>query len=83
MAPTIEDGYVLVVDSSQIDKEKLNGKIVIAWSKDSGLAVSRFRRYDHTETLQSDNPQYESVTLGKRNNWKIIAKVLWWIGQAP
>jgi SOS-response transcriptional repressor LexA len=84
MVPIICDGYIVAVDSSQTDRTELDGKIVIAWKKDKGLTVSRFRRYDHTETLQSENPQYESITLGHKNDkWKIVAKVLWWIGRAP
>jgi SOS-response transcriptional repressor LexA len=84
MTPTIGDGYIVAVDSSQTDRSKLDGKIVIAWKKDKGLTVSRFRRYDHTETLQPENPRYESITLGHQNDkWKIVAKVLWWIGKAP
>ena len=68
MAPTICDGYIVAVDSSRTDRSKLDGKIVIAWKKDKGLTVSRFRRYDHTETLQAENPQYESITLGHKND---------------
>jgi SOS-response transcriptional repressor LexA len=84
MAPTICDGYIVAVDSSQTDRTKLDGKIVIAWNKKRGLSVSRFKRYDHTETLQPENPQYESTTLGKKDDkWKIVATVLWWIGKAP
>lgn len=84
MTPTICDGYIVAVDSSQTDRSKLDGKIVIAWKKDKGLTVSRFRRYDHTETLQPENPHYESITLGHKNDkWKVVAKVLWWIGKAP
>lgn len=83
MAPTIHDGYILAVDSSQIDKRKLDGKIVIARNNESGLTVSRFRRYDQTEVLQPDDPQYAAVTLGRKNEWTILAKVLWWIGNAP
>jgi SOS-response transcriptional repressor LexA len=83
MNPLIYDNYILVVDSSQTSRSKLDGKIVIAWHKDVGLTVSRFRRYDHTEVLHSENREYGSVTLDRKNNWKIIAKVLWWIGRAP
>ena len=83
MAPTVGDGWVVAVDSSQIDRSKLDAKIVIAWNKDIGLTVSRFRRYDHTELLQPDNQQYETITFNKQNNWKVVAKVLWWIGKAP
>ena len=83
MNPLIYDNYILVVDSSQVDRANLDGKIVIAWNKDVGLTVSRFRRYDHTEVLHPENREYGSITLDRKNNWKIIAKVLWWIGRAP
>jgi SOS-response transcriptional repressor LexA len=83
MVPTIGDDYIVAVDTSQLDRDKLDGKIVIAWNKDKGLTVSRFRRFDHTELLQPDNPQYETITLNKSNNFRVVAKVLWWIGKAP
>ena len=83
MIPLIHDGCVIAVDATQMDRTQLDGKIVVAWNKDSGLTVSRFRRYDRTEVLQPDNQEYESITLNNKNHWKILAKVLWWIGQAP
>jgi SOS-response transcriptional repressor LexA len=83
MAPLIYDGYILAVDSSQNDRVKLDGKIVIAWHKDMGLTVSRLKRFDHTEILQPENGGYESIVLDKKHSWKVLAKVLWWIGKAP
>ena len=81
MSPAIGDDYIVAVDSAQIDPGQLDGKIVVAWHKDKGLTVSRFRCYDHTEVLHAENPKYESVTLDSQNKWKILAKVLWWIGK--
>jgi SOS-response transcriptional repressor LexA len=83
MTPLIPDGCIVAVDSSQNDHMTLDGKIVVAWHKDKGLTVSRFRRYDHTEILQPENDGYESITLSAKNRWKILARVLWWIGKAP
>ncbi len=83
MNPVIYSDYILVVDSSQTDRSSLDGKIVIAWHKDVGLTVSRFRRYDHTEVLHPENRDYGSITMDRNNNWRIIAKVLWWIAKAP
>jgi SOS-response transcriptional repressor LexA len=83
MNPLIYNDYILVVDSSQTNRGKLDGKVVIAWHRDFGLMVSRFRRYDHTEVLHPENQEYGSITLDRKSNWKIIAKVLWWIGRAP
>ncbi len=83
MIPVIPDGCIVAVDSSQTDHMKLDGKIVVAWHKDQGLTVSRFKRYDHTEILEPENHSYESITLSAKHRWKILAKVLWWIGKAP
>jgi SOS-response transcriptional repressor LexA len=83
MKPLISDGYILAVDSSQTDPTELNDKVVIAWHKDTGLMVSRLQRYDHTEVLQPENKEYESIVLNSKHDWKILAKVLWWIGKAP
>jgi SOS-response transcriptional repressor LexA len=83
MEPLICDGFVLAVDSSQKDPSELNGRVVIAWNKDMGFIVSRLNRYDRTEVLQPDNGKYESIVMGAKQKWKIFAKVLWWIGNAP
>jgi SOS-response transcriptional repressor LexA/DNA-binding transcriptional regulator YiaG len=83
MSPLIHDGYIVAVDSGQTDVADLNGKIVIAWHRDKGLTVSRLRQFDHTVVLQSENISYESITLSGKQKWKIVAKVLWWIGKAP
>ena len=83
MAPLINDGYFVAVDSSQIGLSDLDGRIVIAWHKDVGLTISRFRRYDHTEVLVSENPEYGSITISATQPWKIVATVLWWLGKAP
>jgi SOS-response transcriptional repressor LexA len=83
MSPLIHDGYILAVDSAQTEINELNGKIVIAWHRDRGLTVSRLNRFDHTIVLQSENSNYESITLSGNQKWKIVAKVLWWIGKSP
>ncbi len=82
MSPLIHDGYILAVDSAQTEINELNGKIVIAWHRDRGLTVSRLNRFDHTVVLQSENTNYESITLSGKQKWKIVAKVLWWIGKS-
>lgn len=83
MSPLIFDGYILAVDSSQTDHSELNGKIVIAWNKDMGLTVSRLQRYEDTEVLHPENRDYESIVIDNNHRWKILARVLWWIGKAP
>jgi SOS-response transcriptional repressor LexA len=83
MSPLITDGSILAVDTSQRDQVTLDGKIIIAWHKQMGLTVSRLKKYGSAEVLQPENGDYESVVLNGKQKWKILARVLWWIGKAP
>jgi phage repressor protein C with HTH and peptisase S24 domain len=80
MAPFLNDNDIVVVDSSQTKHTDLSGKIVVSWHKEKGLSVSRFRKIDHVELLESDNREYQSITLSNRE-WRIVGKVLWVIRQ--
>ena len=82
MAPSIQDDYIIAVDASQVERSKLYGKIVIAWNKDEGLIVSRLQRFDGTELLMPDSRDYTPVSLSGDHSWRILGKVLWWIGLA-
>jgi phage repressor protein C with HTH and peptisase S24 domain len=83
MEPLIHDGDIAAVDSSQTDRAQLDGKVVIVTSEEKGLCVSRLRRYPKFDVLESENRDYQSVVLGKRSGWRIVARVLWWISSAP
>jgi phage repressor protein C with HTH and peptisase S24 domain len=79
MMPLIHDGYIIVVDTSQTNRRKLYGQIIIAANKEQGLIVSRLQRFENTEVLVPENREYDSTALSA--NWRIIAKILWWIGR--
>jgi SOS-response transcriptional repressor LexA len=82
MMPLIHDGYIIVIDTSQTNRLKLYGQIVVAAHQEQGLIVSRLQRYDHTEVLVPENREYDSTAIST-NGWRIVAKILWWIGRAP
>jgi SOS-response transcriptional repressor LexA len=84
MMPLIHDGHIVAVDTSQNDIAELDGKLVIAWNERRGLSISRFRHYGDVSVLEPENRNYKSVVLGAhKHGWRIVAKVLWWIGRAP
>jgi phage repressor protein C with HTH and peptisase S24 domain len=83
MEPLIRNGDIVAVDSFQIERADLYGKIVIASNEQKGLCVSRFSRYDTLDVLEGENRQYEPVILSKATGWRIVARVLWWISAAP
>ncbi len=82
MSPLILDGYIIAVDTSQVENDSLVGQIVVASHKEKGLLVSRLIRFDHTDALVSDHREYESVPVTAGSEWRIVGKVLWWTGRA-
>lgn len=82
MSPLILDGYIVAVDTADVLRDALVGKMVVAWNADKGLLVSRLIRFDHTDALVSDHREYESVSLAPEFAWRIVGGVLWWIGRA-
>ena len=80
MMPLIHDGYIVVIDTSQTSHPELYGQIVVAAHKEHGLIVSRLQRFDHTEVLVPENREYESTAVST-NGWRIVAKILWWVGR--
>jgi phage repressor protein C with HTH and peptisase S24 domain/DNA-binding XRE family transcriptional regulator len=83
MEPLIRNNDILAVDSFQTERADLVGKIVVAANEEKGLCVSRLRRYEIFDVLESENHQYEGIVLNKTSGWHIVAKVLWWISAAP
>jgi phage repressor protein C with HTH and peptisase S24 domain len=83
MEPLIRDGDILAVDSFQTEREALHDMIVVATSEKKGLCVSRLRRYDTLDVLESENREYSPIVLGKNSGWRILGRVLWWISAAP
>jgi SOS-response transcriptional repressor LexA len=79
MMPLIHDGYIVVIDTSQTNHAKLYGQVIVAAHKEQGLVVSRLQRFDRTEVLVPENREYESTEVST-NGWRIVAKILWWIG---
>ncbi len=79
MEPLIRQGDILAVDTFQTDRSNLYGKLVIAASVQTGLCVSRLRRYDGMELLEPEDRAHDSIVFNKAGGWRIIGKVLWWI----
>jgi len=78
MSPLIHDGYILVGRFFRVHVRQFERKIVIASHQDKGLTVSRLKRYDPYGVLHRKMP----ATIGhieRKTEWKIVARVLWWI----
>jgi DNA-binding XRE family transcriptional regulator len=82
MSPLILDGYIIAVDTSDTEHNKVAGQIVVASHQEKGLLVSRLIRFDHTDVLVSDQREYEALPVAAGSEWRIVGKVLWWTGRA-
>jgi SOS-response transcriptional repressor LexA len=83
MEPLIRNGDILAVDVFETERSQLEGKIVIVANEETGLSVSRLRRYETLTVLEAENRHYDAVVLNKSAHWRIVAKVLWWVSAAP
>jgi phage repressor protein C with HTH and peptisase S24 domain len=81
MMPVLHDGYIIVLDTSQTNRQKLYGHIIVASQKEQGLIVSRLQRFDGTEVLVPENREYDSLPLST-SGYRIVGKILWWIGRS-
>ncbi len=81
MMPVLRDGYIIVVDTSETDLTHLADKMVIAWHVQKGITVSWLKKIDGREALCSESAEYSPVMLTAKNGWRVIGKVIWWIGR--
>jgi hypothetical protein len=81
MAPVLCDGYIIVVDTSDTDRANLVDKMVIAWHAEMGITVSWLKMVAGNEALVSQSEQYGPVFLGQQKGWRVLGRVLWWIGR--
>lgn len=79
MNPVLRHGDLVAVDCFQTERRDLYGELVVVAHEESGLTVSRLRRYDTLDVLEAESRQYEPVILNKATGWRIVGKVLWWI----
>ncbi|HET7871129.1 MAG TPA: S24 family peptidase [Terriglobales bacterium] len=88
MSPILEEGYIVAVDTDQHDQARLNTQMVAARDPEGGVTVKWLRRVGRDWMLvpQHTSKRHQPVILTRGNNsdegagWKIVGKVLWWIG---
>ena len=81
MSPILEDGYIVLVDVSQRDPEKLIDRIVAA-SNGDGVTLKWLRRYEDTYMLvpQNASSRHPVRIIRGHGDWSIIGEVVKWIG---
>ena len=83
MSPLIREGDIVAVDTSQTSPTKLKDAIIVVSHTERGLIVATLRRFGASDVLEPASRDYDSYTLEKNRSWRVLGKVLWWLGKAP
>lgn len=83
MSPVLEDGYMVIVDTHPIEHRNLYGQMVAAQDPEGGITVKWLRKVGREEMLvaQHTSTRYQPVILSSDPGWRIIGRVLFWIGK--
>ena len=81
MAPVLCEGYIIVIDTTETVPAHLVNKLVVSWQSEKGLTVSWLKVVDGREALVSENAQYSPIVLDREKGWRVIGRVIWWIGR--
>ncbi len=82
MWPIIDEGFIVLVDTSQNDPRRLVDSIVAA-REGEGVTIKYLRKRDKVFILAPSHPSpsHPPILLGPENDAAIIGKVIKWIGQ--
>ncbi|HWR17147.1 MAG TPA: XRE family transcriptional regulator [Terriglobales bacterium] len=85
MSPILDDGDIVVIDTSVRDRSKLYGKMVAAVSPDGGVTIKWLRKSGKSEMLvpQHTSPRHQIVVISDDPEWEIIGRVCWRMGRVP
>jgi transcriptional regulator with XRE-family HTH domain len=83
MSPVLEDGYIVALDTFDTEPKRLVNEMVAARDPDGGVTIKWLRHVGSELMLiaQHTSPRFQPILLNREPGWKVIGRVLWWIGK--
>jgi SOS-response transcriptional repressor LexA len=81
MSPILEDDYIVAIDTTQADPRKLVGQMVAAGDPEGGVTVKWLRRTGSNLILVPQHTSVRHNPVVLEPGWRIIGRVLFWIGK--
>ena len=81
MAPIVGEDFIVAIDTSITDPSQLQEALIAVVDRNDVLIVRCLTRYGETEMLIAENRRREPIPYNSYD-WRIVGKVLWWIGKA-
>jgi transcriptional regulator with XRE-family HTH domain len=85
MSPFLDDGYIAVIDTAETSRKSLYNEMVAARDPDGGVTIKWLRNNGKEEILMPQHTaiRHQPVIISGNDDWKIIGKVVWWVGKPP
>lgn len=85
MSPLLEDGYVVAVDTAEVEAQRLYNEMVAARDPEGGVTIKWLRKVGPDLLLvpQHTSTRYQPIILTRTSGWKIVGRVVWWLGFPP
>jgi SOS-response transcriptional repressor LexA len=85
MSPVLLDGYVVAIDTTITERKALYRQMVAAIGPSDGCTIKWLRKSGKDELLvpQHTTPFYDPIVITNNPEWRIIGKILWWLGHPP
>ena len=83
MRPILDENYIVAIDTKDKVPEELIGKMVAALDPEGGVTIKWLRKGSGELMLvaQHTSQRYPPVLLKREPGWRILGRVLWWIGR--
>lgn len=85
MSPFLEDGYIAVIDTADSSRRSLYNEMVAARDPEGAVTIKWLRNNGKEEILMPQHTaiRHQPVIITGNDDWKIIGKVVWWVGKPP
>lgn len=82
MQPVLEEGYIVAIDTKDNIPEELVGKMVAAGDAEGGVTIKWLRQSSGELMLvaQHTSQRFPPILLKREPGWRILGRVIWWIG---
>jgi len=80
MSPTLEEGYLAVIEITSVGRRALYGDIVAALNPANDIVIGRLVHNDGQELLEPENKRFHAHVITGRLDWKILGRIILWIG---
>jgi SOS-response transcriptional repressor LexA len=85
MSPILEDGYIVLVDTTQRDPKKLVNEMVAARDSEGGVTFKWLRKMKNVYVLMPNHTslRHDPIVIDSDDDYAVVGRIVHFIGQPP